>query len=62
MSHPSPVSKEQETDGINTNVSEDRLNSFPSPRGCGWSGSALGDEQWSWGLDTHLLGTGEQES
>lgn len=33
MSHPSPVSKQQESDRINTNVSEDGFNSFPFPRG-----------------------------
>lgn len=31
MSHPSPVSKQQESDRINTNVSEDGFNSFPFP-------------------------------
>lgn len=36
MSHLSPVSKQQKSDRINTNVSEDGFNSFPFPSGTDW--------------------------
>lgn len=46
MSHPSPVSKQQESDRINTNVSEDGFNSFPFPLGQGLEHPSCRREAW----------------